>query len=268
MPNRILKESICRSDQINSLSPFEEVLFYRLIVNADDYGRFDGRIAIIKSLLFPLKDSIRADQIEKAIKTLSSVELVDCYTVAGKPFIRLTGWDRHQSIRAKKSKYPSPDEAEKHDEATCEHLKSSEIKCMQMKANVPVIQSESESESESNPKGERARATARFTPPTPDEVRAYAAEKCLTVDADRFCDFYASKGWRVGSQPMRDWKAAVRGWCARDRQDADHPNARCQTVKTVREQQYTQRAYTEDDSLPDWMMERLAEGQAKKGASP
>lgn len=123
-------------------------------------------------------------------------------------------------------------------------------------------------ESVTKSEGERARATARFTPPTPDEVRSYAAEKGLTVDADRFCDFYASKGWRVGSQPMRDWKAAVRGWCARDRHDVDHPNARCQTLKTVLEQQYTQREYKDDDSLPAWMMERLAEGQAKKGASP
>lgn len=123
-------------------------------------------------------------------------------------------------------------------------------------------------ESGTKSEGERARAKARFTPPTPDEVRAYAAEKGLSVDADRFCDFYASKGWRVGSQPMRDWKAAVRGWCARDRQDAAHAEARGPKVKTVREQQYTQREYTDDDSLPAWMMERLAEGQEKKGASP
>lgn len=140
----------------------------------------------------------------------------------------------------------------------------------QEQAEAPINQESRIKNQESGTKseGERARATARFTPPTPDEVRAYASEKGLTVDADRFCDFYASKGWRVGSQPMRDWKAAVRGWCARDRQDVDHPNARCQTLKTVLEQQYTQRAYTEDDSLPAWMMERLAEGQAKKGASP
>ena len=43
MPNRIIKESVCRSDSIDSLSWFEEVLFYRLIVVCDDYGRFDGR---------------------------------------------------------------------------------------------------------------------------------------------------------------------------------------------------------------------------------
>ena len=43
MPNRIIKESICRSEEIDSLSWFEEVLFYRLIVTCDDFGRYDGR---------------------------------------------------------------------------------------------------------------------------------------------------------------------------------------------------------------------------------
>ena len=58
MPNRILKESVCTSDSVNKLSWFEEVLFYRLIVNCDDYGRFDGRVSIIKNRLFPLKENL------------------------------------------------------------------------------------------------------------------------------------------------------------------------------------------------------------------
>ena len=56
----------------------------------------------------------------------------------------------------------------------------------------------------------------RFTPPTADEVRAYCDERRNNVDADRFVDFYESKGWRVGSQPMKDWRAAVRTWENRD----------------------------------------------------
>ena len=36
MPNRIIRESICTSDSVDKLSWFEEVLFYRLIVNCDD----------------------------------------------------------------------------------------------------------------------------------------------------------------------------------------------------------------------------------------
>ncbi|MCC8014702.1 MAG: hypothetical protein LIO87_05855 [Eubacterium sp.] len=61
MPNRILKESICRSEEIDSLSWFEEVLFYRLIVSCDDYGRFDARTKIIKGQCLPLKSVTERD---------------------------------------------------------------------------------------------------------------------------------------------------------------------------------------------------------------
>lgn len=56
----------------------------------------------------------------------------------------------------------------------------------------------------------------RFVPPTADDVAAYAREKSLTIDAQRFVDFYESKGWMVGKNKMKDWKAAVRGWCSRN----------------------------------------------------
>lgn len=57
---------------------------------------------------------------------------------------------------------------------------------------------------------------SRFTPPTVEEVSAYCRERGSSVDAERFCDFYASKGWKVGKEPMNDWKAAVRTWEKRD----------------------------------------------------
>lgn len=52
----------------------------------------------------------------------------------------------------------------------------------------------------------------RFTPPTVDEVRAYCRERGNNVDAEKFVDFYTAKGWKVGKNPMKDWKAAVRTW--------------------------------------------------------
>ena len=54
--------------------------------------------------------------------------------------------------------------------------------------------------------------TNRFVPPTVDEVRAYCIERDNEVDAERFIDFYESKGWYVGKNPMKNWKAAVRTW--------------------------------------------------------
>ena len=63
-------------------------------------------------------------------------------------------------------------------------------------------------------KGEmRAR---RFIPPTLDDVLAYVRERGSDVDPQRFLDFYASKGWMVGKNPMKDWKAAVRTWEKRE----------------------------------------------------
>ena len=58
MPNRILKESIKYSPEIDKLSWFEEVVFYRLIVSCDDYGNMDGRAVVLKNELFPTKDTV------------------------------------------------------------------------------------------------------------------------------------------------------------------------------------------------------------------
>jgi hypothetical protein len=49
----------------------------------------------------------------------------------------------------------------------------------------------------------------KFVPPTVDEVRAYCHQRNNTIDAETFIAFYASKGWKVGNQAMKDWKAAV-----------------------------------------------------------
>lgn len=52
----------------------------------------------------------------------------------------------------------------------------------------------------------------RFVPPTLDEVREYIEKQGYSVDAEKFIDFYQSKGWMVGKNKMKDWKASVRTW--------------------------------------------------------
>ena len=52
--------------------------------------------------------------------------------------------------------------------------------------------------------------TTRFTPPTLEEVTAYVHERGSKVDPQSFIDFYAAKGWKIGTSPMKDWKAACR----------------------------------------------------------
>lgn len=57
-----------------------------------------------------------------------------------------------------------------------------------------------------------------FTPPTTDEVRAYCIERSNRVDAESFVSFYESKGWMIGKNKMKDWKAAVRTWERKDKE--------------------------------------------------
>lgn len=55
-----------------------------------------------------------------------------------------------------------------------------------------------------------------FHPPTIEEVTAYCKERNNRVDAQQFIDFYTTKGWMVGKNKMKDWKACVRTWERRE----------------------------------------------------
>lgn len=52
----------------------------------------------------------------------------------------------------------------------------------------------------------------RFAKPTLDEVKAYCQERNNGVDAEKWYNYYSANGWKVGKNPMKDWKAAVRTW--------------------------------------------------------
>jgi hypothetical protein len=57
-----------------------------------------------------------------------------------------------------------------------------------------------------------------FVPPTLDEVIAYCNERNNNVNPETFISFYESKGWMVGKNKMKDWKASVRTWEQKDKQ--------------------------------------------------
>lgn len=147
MPNRIIKETICTSDNLDTLSNFQEVFFYRLIVSCDDFGRMDARPKILSAKLFPLKD-IRINQIEEALVALSSAELVDLYTVGGRPFLQMKGWSAHQRIRDSKAKYPGPENSDQRQISDgCGELRRAAASCGELRPKSNPIQYESEYES-------------------------------------------------------------------------------------------------------------------------
>ena len=68
------------------------------------------------------------------------------------------------------------------------------------------------------PTKEKKRRSSVFVKPTLEECIAYANEKGFNWDASRFYNYYESNGWRVGRNPMKNWKAAMSSWNTKEPQ--------------------------------------------------
>ena len=108
MPKRNVDESFFTDESISDLSDFEFRLWLGLITQADDYGRWDARPAIIKGRIFPLRVNLTLKSIEDAIATLSTASCIVLYNVDGRPYYQLTNWHEHQRVRNSKPKFPAP----------------------------------------------------------------------------------------------------------------------------------------------------------------
>lgn len=88
----------------------------------------------------------------------------------------------------------------------------------------------------------------RFVKPTVEEIALYCQERGNNINAEHFFDYYESKGWTVGKQPMKDWKAAVRNW------ERNGYSATCSKNEQVGKGNYDQRQY--NDELLDSFVNR------------
>ena len=149
MPNRLIKESICTSERLNQLSDFHFRLWTCLITYVDDFGRGDARPAIIKGRCFPLRERVTIKDIEAGLHVLADTGCIILYTVDGESYLCFPNWNKHQTVRNQKSKYPAPEAGEN-------NLKAIESNCKQLEADASKcprnpIQSESLSNPNPNP---------------------------------------------------------------------------------------------------------------------
>ena len=101
--------------------------------------------------------------------------------------------------------------------------------------------SESPIETLQTPKEQSGGGRKRFIIPTPEEVQAYCNERKNDISGQQFCDFYSSKGWKIGKEPMKDWKAAVRTWEMRRKDQSPpitQPQPQISTPKRIRFDEY------------------------------
>lgn len=106
MPSRMIREGLLDSDPLRAAGEAAEVLFTRLMLVADDYGRFDGRVTVICRRCWPLGGPDEYEVLQR-LAALVREKLVTLYDVDGKPFIYLPKFN--QRLRLKNpSKYPDP----------------------------------------------------------------------------------------------------------------------------------------------------------------
>lgn len=82
--------------------------------------------------------------------------------------------------------------------------------------NDPCTEDKNNKNIKDNREGKSGKSEKRFSPPSIEEVDSYIKEKGYTVDAERFVNFYESKGWYVGKNKMKNWRAAVAMWQKED----------------------------------------------------
>lgn len=106
MPNRILREGLLDSDAVGEVSPMAELLFVRLMLLADDFGRYDGRASVVCRRAWVNRRTIDEQTTDEWLTELHQAGLIERYAVDGKPLLVITNF--RQRSRASGSKYPAP----------------------------------------------------------------------------------------------------------------------------------------------------------------
>lgn len=183
----------------------EYLLFYlKLLVESIDHEgelRFSDTVPYNEQMLSVITNT-NIDVVRSAMKLfieLKMVEVQDDATIYMAEVNKLIGSavdndnaNRQRRFREKKKQLAL---TERYDGVT----KNNESKSIEKEIDIEI-------EKDSN------KPQNRFTKPTLEEVIAYCAERGKGVDPQRWYDYYSSNGWKVGKNPMKDWKAAVRTW--------------------------------------------------------
>lgn len=103
----------------------------------------------------------------------------------------------------------------------------------------------------------------RFAPPTLENVMGYCQEMGYSIDAQRFIDFYEAKGWYIGKNKMKDWRAAVRNWNRSQRQGLTAEAGKRQGMAAApnRFHNFEQSETSYDAIMQEQLRRRLTEGE-------
>jgi hypothetical protein len=108
---RFIYPTIATSLSIAQVSALAELLFWRILPQADDQGRLTGQPKQLKAIACPMRDEITGDNIPALLKELEDASLIIQYSASSEPLIQIKSWWNFQSgmRRIYPSKYPAPE---------------------------------------------------------------------------------------------------------------------------------------------------------------
>ena len=206
---RMFTKKITESDAFLDMPSSTQMLYFHFSMNADDDG-FVNNPKKIQKMCGASDDDF------KLLIVKSFIILFDSGIIV------IKHWKMHNYIQA--DRYRPTDYVEeksmlgiKSNKAYTLDVSKMDTECIQNgyigkdsigKVSIDKNSIDKDSKGESV-RGEKAK---RFYPPTLDEVKQYCEERKNNIDPMAFIDFYSSKGWMIGKNRMKDWKAAVRTW--------------------------------------------------------
>lgn len=206
---RMFAKKITESDAFLDMPSSTQMLYFHLSMNADDDGFVNN----------PKKIQRMCGASDNDFKLLIAKSFVLLFESG---VIVIKHWKMHNYIQA--DRYRPTDYVEEKSMLGLKKNKAYTLdeskmytKCIQDvsvgKDSIGKISIDKDSIVKDS-KGESVRGekTKRFIPPSVEEVEQYCIERSDNIDAQSFIDFYESKGWMIGKNKMKDWKAAVRTW--------------------------------------------------------
>jgi predicted phage replisome organizer len=187
-------------------------------------GRCNASGMIFLTENIPYTPKMLADELDfeentvvLALKALEDLNMV----VTNNGYFAIAGWEEYQNIEGM-DKIREQNRLRKQKQRESQKL----LPDMSRDCHVTVTQCHATDKEEDIDKDIeeeniiRAKTT-KFIPPSVEEVADYCFERGNTVNPETFVDFYSAKGWMLGKNKMKDWKAAVRTW---ERKEKEQPN--------------------------------------------
>lgn len=199
---RMYTKKITDSDAFIELSSAAQALYFHLNQGADDDG-FNNQIQLAMLKAHASIDDLKVLLMKNFIIRFESGVIV------------IKHWRMHNTLR--KDRYTPTNFQEELASLQLKDNGAYTLGCQTVAKRLPQgreekVSIDKDSLEEVSSAEESADTPKRFKKPTLEEVAAYCRERKNNVNPQRFIDFYTSKGWKVGKEPMKDWKACIRTW--------------------------------------------------------